>query len=583
MVPVAPASPAERLRRALRSLRAALPALIVGLPPLAWVCLSLHRAALTTLGRDQGIFQYVAWAISNGEVDYRDVRDVNGPLTHLVHAAFLRLGGRDELRFHGLDLTVTCISFAFVGACLPGLTRRGAPGRLAPWTARAAWAFAACVALCAQHFGYIYWDLAQRETFCDWFLLPSVALQLHAQGRLAGRRGGRWLLFLAGGLSATAWFGKPTFAAFTVAQLFALFADREVAVPMSARFAPFVAGCGVVAAAFSGWLLAFGDLRAFLTVTLVDVPAMYRFMWPRSASEIIGLQWGGPAAAMSLVTSAVIVGLIWEGLMPRRLLAIGVLPLVALAGVLVQAKGFPYHFHPVTASLHLQWLVIVVWASEHFGSSASPMSRVLPLGLAAALAFRESSAAASNTYVRDAWLAAEGATADQRESEAYFAHYADHDFFPYEMRQTAAYLRANTATGDRVQLYAMDPYVLFLAERRSATPYIYAYDLNADAALQGSSSPRGLRPTEAQSGRIRAMRDSHEADMLARLERKPPAAFVFIDHAPLTTYADAAYDFKVHCPSAGAWLESRYRETAAFGADHVWLRNDLASAATAPR
>jgi len=73
--------------------------LIIALPPLFWVIDATDRASLTTLGRDQGIFQYVAWALEQGAVDYRDVRDVNGPLTHLVHRVLLALGGADEHRF----------------------------------------------------------------------------------------------------------------------------------------------------------------------------------------------------------------------------------------------------------------------------------------------------------------------------------------------------------------------------------------------------------------------------------------------------------------------------------------------------
>jgi hypothetical protein len=122
----------------------------------------------------------------------------------------------------------------------------------------------------------------------------------------------------------------------------------------------------------------------------------------------------------------------------------------------------------------------------------------------------------------------------------------------------------------------MDPYLLFLAERRSATPYIYSYDLNADAALAGSWMKRGIHPTPPQADVIRTMRDSHEADLLARVEANPPAAFVFIDKAPLDTYDDAFYDFRAHNPHAGPWVEEHYRETAAFGEDHIWLRLDLA-------
>ena len=89
---------AQRLRGALRWLPLACALVLV---PLAiWVA---WASTFNTLGRDQGIFQYIAWAVLRGAKDYRDVRDVNGPLTHLVHMVLLALGGRDEHRFRVLD------------------------------------------------------------------------------------------------------------------------------------------------------------------------------------------------------------------------------------------------------------------------------------------------------------------------------------------------------------------------------------------------------------------------------------------------------------------------------------------------
>src|SRR5580700_1494488 len=78
-----------------RVLRSVLVPLVIAVPPLFWVADATHRASLTPLGRDQGIFQYVARALERGDIDYRDVRDVNGPLTHLVHMVLLALGGAD--------------------------------------------------------------------------------------------------------------------------------------------------------------------------------------------------------------------------------------------------------------------------------------------------------------------------------------------------------------------------------------------------------------------------------------------------------------------------------------------------------
>ncbi len=569
-------TPASHLRRFYKMLGVLVPALIVGVPPFFLVKEAVYRATLTTIGRDQGIFQYIGWAITQGEIDYRDIRDVNGPLVHLVHALFLQLGGRDEQRFHVLDLVVTGASFAIVGACLPGLLKTPA-SRAERWIARAGWAFAAWVALTGQYLLYLYWDLAQRESILDWFLLPSLGLQLVAQRRLANGEKGRALLVLAGALTAVTTFGKPTYALFSIVQLVALAWDNETRLSLRSRIAPFLAGCAISSGAMLAFLFTRADFGAFLRIYLVDVPAMYRFMMPRTAGEILSLQWGGTNAAMSLATSLVMLALIVGDEMPRRMLAIAVLPLVALGSVIAQAKGFPYHFHPVTAGLYLQWLSMAVWMTERFRGSA-PLMRIAPLAASAAIAIRLGTMMPISPHIDNLWLLQKGSTAEQRAGQDYLVFFRGPDFFPWEMREGAAYLKEHTAPTDRVQLYGMDPYLLFLAERRSATPYIYAYDLNADGALYGSWLPTGLHPTDAEKTRIRALRNEHEADMLERLKISPPAAFVFIDKAPLTTYEDAAFDFKKHCPTASEWTEAHYRETASFGEVHVWLRNDLADA-----
>src|ERR1700722_6738381 len=91
-------SPAPPVRRfaVARLVRTFAAPVALALPPMFWVADATRRASLTPLGRDQGIFQYVGWAIRQGQVDYRDVRDVNGPLTHLLHVALLALGGADD-------------------------------------------------------------------------------------------------------------------------------------------------------------------------------------------------------------------------------------------------------------------------------------------------------------------------------------------------------------------------------------------------------------------------------------------------------------------------------------------------------
>jgi len=571
---------------------------VVALPPLAWVCEATRRASLETLGRDQGIFQYIGMAVLRGAKDYRDVRDVNGPLTHLVHMVFLMLGGADEHRFRVLDLFVTGVSFAIVGACLPGLSRTAGDPRPRPLE-RVAWACAAWVILSAQYLRYLFWDLAQRESFFDWFMLVSVGLQLASLSPLASARprARDWALAVSGGASLLPWFGKPTFALFTIAQLLT-FGACAAAEPAGSRawrswLKAFFAGGALASLLMVAFLLVFADIGAFARIYLLDVPHLYRFIWPRTALDSLGLPGVSSLAVLALVSSVAMLGLIVDGQLPRRLLAVALVPLAGLASVIVQAKGFPYHFHPVSAGLYLQGLVIIVWLSEQLGrpvaavasgASAPPpavarLLRLVPFAASAALSLAVVTALLSSPHLENWWILQKGITAELRLSHDYLVYFRTADFFPWELRQTAAYLREHTKPDDRVQLYGMDPYLLFLADRLSATPYIYAYDLDVDTALVGSAlpAPEGLHPTWAQQQVIRGIRDAHERDFLERIKAAPPAAFVFLDHSPLISDDDDAWrDFADHNPKSAGWVSDHYRQTVAFGDDCVWMRDDLA-------
>ena len=561
-----------------RAFHALLPGLLIGLPPLYWVASATYRASLTSLGRDQGIFQYVAYAILNGAKDYRDVRDVNGPLTHMIHMAFLILGGTDEHRFRVLDLAITGGVFAFVGATLSALWSR--PVRFLNVRGAATaigWGFAAWVVLSAQYLHYIFWDLSQRESFFDWFLLTSLGVQLIAQKKSRDEGEGRAvsiLLAIAGGLSVVTWFGKPTNVLMTLGQVITLLVD-DVAMRRINRILWAAAGGVVAALTQIAFLVRFGDLGAFAKIYFVDVPKMYRFIWPRTAAEIMANETYAAMAAFTFVSSVLIVGLIYEKELPRRALSFALFPLAGLLGVFVQAKGFAYHFHPVSAGLSLEWLVIVAWLWGRKRSTVrGGVARLVPVLASTVLSLRVATAMPASPYIQSLWLLSKGEYSADRSSKDYLVYFQTQDFFPWELRQAADYLRLNTRPEEKVQAYGMDPYVLFLAQRLSATPYIYAYDLNADAALAGGDfpAPRGAHPTLAQAAEIRAIRKAHEMDMLSQLKASPPAAFVFHDKSPLITWQDAVQDFEEHCGESAEWLKANYSQTRDFNGTRVWLR-----------
>lgn len=542
--------------------------LVLAAVPFYWVADATYRATLTTVGRDQGIFQYIAWAVRNGAVDYRDVRDVNGPLVHLIHLAMLALGGADEHRFHVLDMIATGASFAACGALLPGIVARRAPG----WVERAGWALAAWVVLAGQYALYLYWNQAQRESFCDWFLLPSIALQIARPANEASRASRRVIAIAA--LSTVTWFGKPSFVLFTAMQLAVLLVDEDGPLPRRARIQGFVIG-GILGAAIPVlYLLRYGDILSFLRITLRDVPQVYRFIWARSAPEILGDEGPLGVATMGFAVAAVLGALVAMRLLPRRMLALALAPVVGVLVAIAQHKGFGYHFHPLTATTHMGFMVVSLMLWERFRGEprSRPIGRFVALGVTAAYALVVASNMRTSPHTRNVWILAGGETAEKRSEQEYFDTFKSHDFFPWDLRQGARYLVDTTKDDARVQVYGMDPYLLFLARRRSATPYIYAYDLNADAALDGGWSNR---PTWLEAEHIRAVRADHETDMLARLKASPPEAFVFIDHSPLMSYQDAWEDFRHCCAESATWVAKHYHAARSFGEVHVWFRDDM--------
>jgi hypothetical protein len=326
-------------------------------------------------------------------------------------------------------------------------------------------------------------------------------------------------------------------------------------------------------------MLKYADIGAFLHISTVDVPAMYRFIWPRTAVEIFGLEGYSTVIALAIVTSTILVGLIWQGEMPKRALSIALMPPIGIINVIAQRKGFPYHFHPVTAGLSLSWLLIVVWLWERVRVARSRgLSRIIPVVAGSILAVRVALLMTQSPYIQSLWLYAKANDPDDRLQHDYFVYFNTSDYFPWELRQTAAYVKQHTKPDDRIQLYGMDPYVLFLAERLSATPYIYAYDLNADAALSGGvlPEPRGLHPTMQEAAKIRDIRDAHEHDFLTRLKANPPAAFVFLDKSPLISWQESVRDFEEHSHESHTWMSAHYKQTVEYSGYRVYMRNDLA-------
>ena len=572
-------SPSLTARAAIvrRHLFEAMLPLVVAIAPLFWVIEGLRRSTLMPLGRDQGIFQYVAWALRRGERDYVDVRDVNGPLTHWVHVIFQMLGGEDARVFHVLDVCTSSIIFTIVGFLLAGSVSSKRPAELG---GQMGWGLATFVLLSAQYLDYGYWDQAQRESFFDWFMLPSIALQLASHAAVRRGKHNRAAMVLAGALSIVPWFGKLTFGVFTLIQVLTIAQDDLSRAEKKRALGEFFLGGFLAALACALVIARTGSLSSYLHVTFVDVPTMYRFIWPRTISDMLAVPKYAGFAGVAFASSSLVFALIATRQLPRRFVLVALLSVAALLSVIVQRKAFQYHFHPVTASVAVQWIVVLMWAWNAVRSPPPRLHflRVLPLGVAAILSARVASTLHESPHVQATWL--DTTTAAYRNEQSYLLAFRESDYFGWDLRRAANFLASVTAESERVQMYGMDPYVLFWSKRLSATPYIYGYDLNGDAALAGGA---GAVPTEREKARIALMMEAHRRDFDRRVREKPPGAFVFLDKSPLLTKADALADFEAQLPQTSAWFHAEYVLARSFDTAHVWLRRDLVTSTTHER
>src|SRR5437763_14591620 len=93
----APAAPEDNVRAgALRRAASPLAAGLIALVAAGAVATASFRSTFAIFGRDQGIFQYVAWALGRGERAYLDFREINGPLVQAIHLVLMKLRGGDE-------------------------------------------------------------------------------------------------------------------------------------------------------------------------------------------------------------------------------------------------------------------------------------------------------------------------------------------------------------------------------------------------------------------------------------------------------------------------------------------------------
>lgn len=540
--------------------------LAVALVLLAVAALALLATTLSRVGphffrsplaRDPAQFQFIAWSIARGETDYRDLLDMNAPLSHAVHWALMLLGGLDDGRFRRLELAALLVTAALSGALLPR--------RLPSWSTRLVAALCAAAAVVAEYLRSAPWHLSQRDAMALWFVLPALAVGAHALRGPAVRS--LRPLAIAGALVGLAATLKPFFALFGLP----LLAGALAALPREQRSSAarrLVAGGAAGLAPALLFTLWFGSLGDYLRIGFVEGPLFYRGLYDRAYGEIL-LDAPHPFGwlRLALVSSAAGVALVSSGVAPRRDLPLALAPATAAAVVLVQHKGFPYHVHLAAGTTLLLWVHALFSALE-----ARPRAWVpaLSLGLAGV-----GLAAESSVLLKTSGLLSPESVDYERlgmlppDRVGPGPALGCPDYFPRELRLGAAWLAANTAPDARVFVYGHDIAVLLYARRRSATAALTSASYDLAGLLV---PPRREQLSAARLRAAEAMQRRVIDDSLARLRRAPPEAAVLIDRSPWMTEPTALADVRRHAPALARWLEAGFVEAEAFGPVHVWRR-----------
>lgn len=469
------------------------------------------------VGRDQGVFAYIAWRWLAGETPYLMAGvEHKGPLVFAAYAVAFKAFGTAMASARWLAwiaLAVTAGLVAEVGR------------RLWPRSLLAGPLAGALYALLVTLSGLsAWWDGAQTEAFMEPLLVAALlgGLLCQARGPGAGRapdapdapgaatfmrsRPGRGVDLALGGLVGLASLGKPTGLAWLLPLAFGLPG------PAARRLPGLLIGALAAWAAALAYFVARGAGAAFLDNALL-VNVGY------GGQGLLGLpRVGGlflrqllrvlPAPLLAAALLA-LVALFRRG--PRPVARfVGLWLAAALLALLVQGRMFLYHFTPLVAPVALLLAGGAAQAAADLRGRATPPAWRAAGALALVLLVAGLAAFPwSELSLRRAWRA--GRVSDA----AFFAHLSPpggtNDVDPGETERAAAWARAHVAPDQTLLVWGFEPAVNFLARRASPTRYIYDYFLTSPAV-----------PLRAQEAAWRLF----QADLAAR----PPDFIAVVAH-----------------------------------------------------
>ena len=406
------------------------------------------------LGNDPAIFQFHAWAMTAGDVPYRDSFEFNTPGIILLHYGFASLFGFSDLPFLLFAVLVSALSVA--GGAF-ALRRRCAILPIAFGVAVATWAFV----------GVTPWDRGQRELFQGVLLLAAFGLGSSA-GR-AERRGRGVGLAGLGGLCAGAAISLKLTAGLLVMGLFLFFVlhvRRAARTVWLERALAAAMGAMVPLVAVTLWLLVSGAAQGFVEAQRLYLP-LHGGLLTVPISDAMAKTLPQALLALGVAVLAV-AAVVRERPAARALWPLGFVILSSVALYLLQRHGWTYHLHTALPALG----VATALAADELSQRLAPRRGAWVVAGAAAALLGQSA-------VNVRYDAGPGLVRAEHVGEHW--NHGSH-------AAVAAYLRAHGEASDRVLTNNDEHQLLLMAQRRAATPYLYGF-------LASESHPREVLRT----------------------------------------------------------------------------------------
>jgi 4-amino-4-deoxy-L-arabinose transferase-like glycosyltransferase len=535
------------------------------------------------LGRDQGEFATIGRGILDGRVPYRELWNPKPPAVFYVYALAIRLFGRTVPALRAIDLLIVPL----IDLALYWIGRRVTSRKVGLWAA---------LAFSVFYFTETFWTLTQNDGIVLLPMLLAVVCLLKTVEASERSRFGLVWPFLAGTLAAyVTWFKYPfaLFGVLLVTGYFLLANQRAKNLSRNPSLNP---------SPYTERDFETAELRPFPdtgtngledtgsdeATTPIQQPSIHVHLRTAAAFVLGGLLVGGGGllylasigALNDLIESARVTsqytaltfnagdfsGLMQTALYYRwqqwgllfALAALGLLLaargrrwlfvlLWALAGVmimLVQAKGYDYHWLPMLPPLALL-------AAGGIDTILRTTTRILPragvivltgvaaLGLLAVL-------------LTGLWPKAWPYLTGREDQVAYFSHFQAGEFVADESLKVAQYLRARVAKGDSLFIWGFRPEVYYLSGLNPGARFIFQFP------LVGSWYPQTWRQETV---------DTLWASM-------PPYALVLqVDYMPWVTGShDDSNTLLQSYTDLNNWLIANYERETQIGNFFIWKR-----------